>query len=207
MANLNTLDLNNKPSGQVEFNDQILGTKYLPQAVKQAVIGFLAARRQGTHSTKTRAEVSYSTRKLYRQKGTGNARSGSAKSPLRRHGGVTFGPSPRDYSIRTNKKFRKLAMRSAIAEKFRNNEILVLEELKLTDHKTRNLKKILDALEAPKALIVAEDIPRELTLASQNLPGVHTINQRSLNVYELLRFPKVIFVKEALESLNTRLSE
>ena len=98
-------------------------------------------------------------------------------------------------------------MRSAIAEKFRNNEILVLEKLKLTDHKTRNLKKILDALEAPKALIVAEDIPRELTLASQNLPGVHTINQRSLNVYELLRFPKVIFVKEALESLNTRLSE
>ena len=94
-----------------------------------------------------------------------------------------------------------------IAEKFRNNEILVLEELKLTDHKTRNLKKILDALGTPKALIVAEDIPRELTLSSQNLPGVHTINQRSLNVYELLRFPKVIFVKEALESLNTRLSE
>ena len=207
MANLNTLDLKSKPSAQVEFNDQILATEYHPQAVKQAVIGYLAARRQGTHSTKTRAEVSYSTKKLYRQKGTGNARSGSAKSPLRRHGGVTFGPSPRDYSIRTNKKFRKLAMRSAVAEKFRNNEIMVLEELILTDHKTRNLKKILVNLEAPKALIVMEDISKELMLASKNLSGVHAINQRSLNVYELLRFPKVIIDKDALESLNTRLSE
>ena len=86
MANLNTLDLNNKPSGQIELNDQILETEYHPQAIKQAVVGFLAANRQGTHSTKTRAEVSYSTKKLYRQKGTGNARSGSNKSPLRRHG-------------------------------------------------------------------------------------------------------------------------
>ena len=101
MANLNTLDLNNKPSGQIELNDQILETEYHPQAIKHAVVGFLAANRQGTHSTKTRAEVSYSTKKLYRQKGTGNARSGSNKSPLRRHGGITFGPSPRDYSIRS----------------------------------------------------------------------------------------------------------
>jgi large subunit ribosomal protein L4 len=207
MANLNIQDLNNKSAGQVEFNDQILETEYHPQAVKQAVIGYLAARRQGTHSTKTRAEVSYSTRKLYRQKGTGNARSGSAKSPLRRHGGITFGPSPRDYSIRINKKFRKLAMRSAIAEKFRNNGILVLEELKLVDHKTRNLKSVLDTLKAPKALIVTEVISKELKLASKNLPGVHAIHQRSLNVYELLRFPKVIIVKDALESLNKRLSE
>ena len=130
MANLNTLDLNNKPSGQIELNDQILETEYHPQAIKQAVVGFLAANRQGTHSTKTRAEVSYSTKKLYRQKGTGNARSGSNKSPIRRHGGITFGPSPRDYSIRSNKKFRKLALRSAIAEKIRQNQLVILEELK-----------------------------------------------------------------------------
>jgi len=109
MANLNTLDLNNKPSGQIELNDQILETEYHPQAIKQAVVGFLAANRQGTHSTKTRAEVSYSTKKLYRQKGTGNARSGSNKSPLRRHGGITFGPSPRDYSIRSNKKIPEVS--------------------------------------------------------------------------------------------------
>ena len=136
MANLNTLDLNNKPSGQIELNDQILETEYHPQAIKQAVVGFLAANRQGTHSTKTRAEVSYSTKKLYRQKGTGNARSGSNKSPLRRHGGITFGPSPRDYSIRSNKKFRKLALRSAIAEKIRQNQLVILEELKLEDRKS-----------------------------------------------------------------------
>ncbi len=165
MANLNTLDLNNKPSGQIELNDQILETEYHPQAIKQAVVGFLAANRQGTHSTKTRAEVSYSTKKLYRQKGTGNARSGSNKSPLRRHGGITFGPSPRDYSIRSNKKFRKLALRSAIAEKIRQNQLVILEELKLEDHKTKNLKKVLATLEAPKALIVTENMSRELMLA------------------------------------------
>ncbi|MDP6764611.1 MAG: 50S ribosomal protein L4 [SAR324 cluster bacterium] len=206
MANLNTLDLNNKPSGQIELNDQILETEYHPQAIKQAVVGFLAANRQGTHSTKTRAEVSYSTKKLYRQKGTGNARSGSNKSPIRRHGGITFGPSPRDYSIRSNKKFRKLALRSAIAEKIRQNQLVILEELKLEDHKTKNLKKVLETLEAPKALIVTENMSRELMLASRNLQGVHAINQQSLNVYELLRFPKVIFVKDAMESLNARLS-
>ena len=156
--------------------------------------------------TQNRAEVSYSTKKLYRQKGTGNARSGSNKSPLRRHGGITFGPSPRDYSIRSNKKFRKLALRSAIAEKIRQNQLVILEELKLEDHKTKNLKKVLETLEAPKALIVTENMSRELMLASRNLQGVHAINQQSLNVYELLRFPKVIFVKDAMESLNARLS-
>jgi large subunit ribosomal protein L4 len=105
MANLNTLDLKNKPSGQVEFNDQILATEYHPQAVKQAVIGYLAARRQGTHSTKTRAEVSYSTKKLYRQKGTGNARMGTNRSPLKRGGSVIFGPKPRIVRRKTNKQF------------------------------------------------------------------------------------------------------
>ena len=97
-------------------------------------------------------------------------------------------------------------MRSAIAEKIRQNQLVILEELKLEDHKTKNLKKVLATLEAPKALIVTENMSRELMLASRNLQGVHAINQQSLNVYELLRFPKVIFVKEAMESLNARLS-
>ena len=107
--------------------------------------------------------------------------------------------------MRMNKKFRKLALRSALAEKFRRNEVLILDQLTLNDHKTRNLKKILDALEAPRALIVADGVSDELRLSSRNLPDVHVLSQRSLNVYELLRFPKVIIVKEALEALNSRL--
>ncbi|SVC32587.1 uncharacterized protein METZ01_LOCUS285441, partial [marine metagenome] len=156
MANLSMINQKNKASGEMEVKDCILETPYNPKAVKQAVLSYLASRRSGTHSAKTRSEVSFSSKKLYRQKGTGNARSGSAKSPLRRHGGVVFGPSPRDHSMRMNKKFRKLALFSALSEKFRRNEIMVLDQLELSDHKTRNLKKILDALDATKVLIVSD---------------------------------------------------
>ena len=206
MANLSMINQKNKASGEMEVNDCILETPYHPKAVKQAVLSYLASRRSGTHSAKTRSEVSFSNKKLYRQKGTGNARSGSAKSPLRRHGGVVFGPSPRDHSFRMNKKFRKLALFSALSEKFRRNEVMVLDQLELSDHKTRNLKKILDALDASKVLIVSEDVSDNLKLASRNLQEAHVVKQRSLNVYELMRFPKVIFVKEGLEAFDSRLN-
>ena len=206
MANLSMINQKNKASGEMEVKDCILETPYHPQAVKQAVLSYLASRRSGTHSAKTRSEVSFSSKKLYRQKGTGNARSGSAKSPLRRHGGVVFGPSPRDHSMRMNKKFRKLALLSALSEKFRRNEVMVLDQLELSDHKTRNLKKILDALDASKVLIVSDDVSDNLRLASRNLQEAHVVSQRSLNVYELMRFPKVIFVKEGLEALDSRLN-
>ena len=141
MAKLQTIDTVKQVVGELEIEDQILDTSYHPQVVKDAVVHYLAGKRQGSHSTKTRAEVSYSTRKLYRQKGTGNARAGSAKSPIRRHGGVTFGPKPRDYSTKLNKKVHKLALRSLFAEKVRKGYIQILDSLELTDHKTRNFKE------------------------------------------------------------------
>ncbi len=206
MASLQILDQTNQPAGEMELEDKILETAYHPQMVKQAVVGYLASVRRGTHSTKSRGEVAYSSHKLYRQKGTGNARAGSAKSPIRRHGGVTFGPTPRDYATKMNKKMRRLALCSALAEKIRLKEVTVLEKLELPDHKTRNLKQILDVLNAPKALIVTDEMSDNLRLASRNLQDVHVICQRSLNVYELLRFPRVIFLKNALEAMKPRLN-
>ena len=206
MATLSMINQKNKASGELEVEDSILETSYHPKVVKQAVLSYLASRRSGTHSTKTRGEVKYSNKKLYRQKGTGNARSGSAKSPLRRHGGVVFGPSPNKHTMRMNKKFRKLALISALSEKFRRNEILILDQLELNDHKTRNLKDVLNTLEVSKVLIVSDNVSDNLRLASRNLNETHVLSQRSLNVYELMRFPKVIFVKEGLEALNLRLN-
>lgn len=206
MAKLQTIDTAKQAVGELEIADQILETSYHPQVVKEAVVHYLAGKRQGSHSTKTRAEVSYSTRKLYRQKGTGNARAGSAKSPIRRHGGVTFGPKPRDYSTKLNKKVRKLALRSLFAEKVRQGYVQVLDSLELADHKTKNFRKLLGQLVEGKVLIVTDTISENLERASGNLPDVHVMTGRNVNTYELMRFPNVIFVKGGLDDFTQRLN-
>ena len=127
MAKLKTVDQKNKASGNVEIDDSITDTPYHQHVVSEVVRQFLASKQQGTHSTKNRSAVAYSTRKLYRQKGTGSARAGSAKSPIRRHGGTIFGPKFRSHSIRLNKKTRLLASKSAFAEKIRQDGVMVLD--------------------------------------------------------------------------------
>ena len=205
MAKLKTVDLTNKASGNVEIDDSITETPYHKNVVSEVVRQFLASKQQGTHSTKNRAEVAYSTRKLYRQKGTGSARSGSAKSPLRRHGGTIFGPKFRSPSIRLNKKTRLLASKSAFAEKIRQDGVMVLDNLELDDNKTKNLKLLLSIFNLPsKVLIVTDQISDNLRLASRNLHDVHVLSHRSLNVYEIMRNNKVIFTKKALESFVER---
>ncbi|HIO11868.1 MAG: 50S ribosomal protein L4 [SAR324 cluster bacterium] len=206
MATIKTVDTGNKAAGEIEIDDSILETPYHRKAVSEVVRQFLAANQQGTHSTKNRSEVAYSTRKLYRQKGTGSSRAGSAKSPIRRHGGTIFGPQMRSHAFRLNKKTRRLATRSVFAEKVRQDGVLVLDSLTLTDSKTRNLKALLTKLELPaKVLIVADEVSDNLRLASRNLPEVHVLSYRSLNVYEMMRYTKVIFVKDALEAYKERL--
>ena len=127
MAKLQTIDTAKQAVGELEIEDRILDTPYHPQAVKDTVVHFLAGKRQGSHSTKSRSEVSYSTRKLYRQKGTGNARAGSAGSPIRRHGGTTFGPKPRDYSFKLNKKVRSAALKGALSRRGQASQVIVFE--------------------------------------------------------------------------------
>ena len=208
MAKIKTLDQTNKASGNIEIDDSITDTPYNRNVVSDVVRQFLASKQQGTHSTKNRSEVAYSTRKLYRQKGTGSARAGSAKSPIRRHGGTIFGPQFRSHSIRLNKKTRLLATKSAFAEKIRQDDIIVIEKLELNDNKTKNLKSLLSTLKLnSKVLIVTDQISDNLRLASRNLHNVHVLSHRSLNVYEIMRNNKVIFTKKALESFVEKFSK
>ena len=205
MAKIKTLDQTNKASGNIEIDDSITDTPYNRNVVSEVVRQFLASKQQGTHSTKNRSEVAYSTRKLYRQKGTGSARSGSAKSPLRRHGGTIFGPQFRSHSIRLNKKTRLLATKSAFAEKIRQDAVIVIEKLELNDNKTKNLKSLLSMLNLnSKVLIVTDQISDNLQLASRNLREVHVLSHRSLNVYEIMKNNKVVFTKKAIESFIDR---
>ncbi len=205
MAKIKTLDQTNKASGNIEIDDSITDTPYNRNVVSEVVRQFLASKQQGTHSTKNRSEVAYSTRKLYRQKGTGSARSGSAKSPLRRHGGTIFGPQFRSHSIRLNKKTRLLATKSAFAEKIRQDDVIVIEKLELNDNKTKNLKSLLSMLNLnSKVLIVTDQITENLQLASRNLRDVHVLSHRSLNVYEIMKNNKVVFTKKAIESFIER---
>ena len=208
MAIIKTLDQTNKASGNIEIDDSITDTPYNRNVVSEVVRQFLASKQQGTHSTKNRSEVAYSTRKLYRQKGTGSARSGSAKSPLRRHGGTIFGPQFRSHSIRLNKKTRLLATKSAFAEKIRQDGVVVIDKLELNDNKTKNLKSLLSKLKLnSKVLIVTDQISENLKLASRNLLEVHVLSHRSLNVYEIMKNNKVVFTKKAIESFIERFSK
>ena len=183
MAKLKTVDQKNKASGNVEIDDSITDTPYHKHVVSEVVRQFLASKQQGTHSTKNRSEVAYSTRKLYRQKGTGSARAGSAKSPIRRHGGTIFGPQFRSHTIRLNKKTRLLASKSAFAEKIRQDGVMVLENLELNDNKTKNLKSLLTLFDLPsKVLIVTDQISENLRLASRNLHDVNAVSYTHLTL-------------------------
>ena len=208
MAKIKTLDQTNKASGNIEIDNSITDTPYNRNVVSEVVRQFLASKQQGTHSTKNRSEVAYSTRKLYRQKGTGSARAGSAKSPIRRHGGTIFGPQFRSHSIRLNKKTRLLATKSAFAEKIRQDDVIVIDKLELNDNKTKNLKSLLSMLNLnSKVLIVTDQISDNLQLASRNLREVHVLSHRSLNVYEIMKNNKVVFTKKAIESFIERFSK
>ena len=206
MGELTIFNKDKKATGKIKIDDLILKTPYHKHAVAEAIRQYLASIQQGTHSTKGRSDVSYSNRKLYRQKGTGSARSGSAKSPIRRHGGTIFGPTSRNHSFRINKKTKKLATRSVFAEKVRQDGIFVLESLNLENNKTRNLNEILKKLELnEKTLLVTDGINENLKLASRNIPKVHLLSYRSLNIYEMMKYKKVVFLKDALDAYKERM--
>ncbi|MBI4082710.1 MAG: 50S ribosomal protein L4 [Candidatus Lambdaproteobacteria bacterium] len=206
MAQVKVLTLEGAQAGEMELDDRIAAAPYHPFLVKDAVVYQMAKARQGTHATKTRSMVSGSTKKQYRQKGTGHARMGDRKAPQRRGGGIVHGPLPRDHATELNKKVRKAALRTALAERLRSAQVLVLDGLELSTHKTRGLIEILAKLEAPSALIVVDDIGRNLALAARNLPEVEVIHFSQLNVYNLLRFEKALVTKGALAALQTRLA-
>jgi len=184
---------------QIEVSEYIFGIPFNQAVVHQAMVRQQANARQGTSSTKTRAEVSGSTRKLFRQKGTGNARAGSIKSPLRRGGGITFGPKPRSYRKAIPKKMRQLALRCVLSAKVRDGELIVLEELNLDQPRTRDIASILGALEANSSmLIVTSEVEENVVKSARNIPGVKTIPASLLNVVDILTHRMIVMTVAAV---------
>ncbi len=196
----------------IEISEQVFGVPFNQAVVHQAMVRQQANARQGTASTKTRGEVSGSTGKLFRQKGTGSARAGSIRSPLRRGGGIVFGPKPRSYRQAMPKKMRRLALRCALSAKVRDKELVVLEELKLEQPKTKDMVEILAALGADSSVLIVTSEPEENVVKSaRNLPGIKTMPAGLLNVVGILSRKMLLMtvaaVRKAEELWGERLSK
>ena len=194
-------------AGEMEIADELLiknakGT----QAVHDAVVAYLANQRLGTAKTKQMGEVAGTGKKPWKQKGTGRARAGSFQSPLWRGGAVVFGPRPRDYSLKVPKKLKMLAFRKALSERLLAGDVMVVDDLKLDNHKTKPFAAALKKLVSAKTtLLVSDPVDDNLKLASRNLPSVAVERADSVNVYQLLRFDKIVVTKSALEKLQARM--
>ncbi len=187
----------------IEIADDVFAVPVNQAVVHRALVEQLANARQGTASTKTRGQVTGSTRKLYRQKHTGRARAGSIRSPLRRGGGVVFGPNPRSYRQAMPKKMHRLAIKCALSAKAGDNEMLVMDEMKLDEPKTREMAKMLAALEVKaSALIAASDPDENLIKSSRNLPRVKTIPARLLNVADILSYERLLMTEAAVRQVE-----
>ncbi len=202
MASVSVYNMEGNEVGTMELSDAVFGVEIKENLVHQAVVLQLANKRQGTQKAKTRSEVSGGGRKPWRQKGTGHARQGSTRAPQWTGGGVVFAPVPRDYSFKMNKKEKRLALKSALTSKVQENKFLVLDELKLGEIKTKEMKKVLDNLKVEKALVVVDDACENVVLSARNIPGVQTANVNSINVYDLLKYNTVIASKSCVASIE-----
>ena len=202
MANVSVYNMEGKEVGTMELNDAVFGVEINDHLVHLAVVRQLANKRQGTQKAKTRSEVSGGGRKPWRQKGTGHARQGSTRSPQWTGGGVVFAPVPRDYSFKMNKKEKRLALKSVLTSKVQDNKFLVLDELKLAEIKTKEMKKVLDNLKVDKALVVVGDDCENVILSARNIPGVQTASVNSINVFDILKYNTVIATKSSVASIE-----
>ena len=202
MANVSVFNMEGKEVGTMELNDAVFGAKVNEHLVHQAVVLQLANNRQGTQKAKTRSEVSGGGRKPWRQKGTGHARQGSTRAPQWTGGGVVFAPVPRDYSFKMNKKEKRAALKSVLTSKVQENNFIVLDELKLTEVKTKEMKKVLDNLKVEKALVIICDDSDNVVLSARNLAGVQTASVNTINVFDLLKYNTVIATKSSVASIE-----
>ena len=201
-------DTNGKAQGELEVKLDIIENSKGNQAVHDAVTAYLAAQRSVTACTKTVGEVRGSNKKPWKQKGTGRARAGSVRSPLWSGGGVVFGPKPRDFSKKINKKTRDLALRKALSERLKAGDILILDDIKLTAPKTKEMVALLAALKLDgTTLIVQPDINKNLLLASRNIPDLTVTTSDNLNTYDVLRPDKLVFTKTSFEKIEARLAK
>jgi large subunit ribosomal protein L4 len=202
MPKATVYDMTGKAVGEFELSDAVFGIEPDKVAMFEAVKNHLANCRQGTQSTLTRAEVRGGGKKPWRQKGTGRARQGSIRSPQWTHGGIALGPKPRDYSYRLNKKYRRLALKSALSAKAAAGEVLVVENLNLAEVKTKTMAAFLNAVEAKKALVVTPEVCENVVKSARNIPGAMTTTATIINVYDILNHDKFIVDKSAVEKIQ-----
>ncbi len=206
MPNLDLFNQNKVKVGTVKLRDDVFAVKINVPLVHQVLKAQQAGRRQGTAKTKVKSEVRGGGRKPFRQKGTGNARQGSTRSPLQPGGGQSFGPIPRSYEQRTPKEMIRGALRSALSDRVKAQRVLVIDEFKLDGFKTKNLFQILkDKLNIDKALIV-DDRNENLELSGRNIPNIKVLRTEGLNVYDIVRNPWLIVTKRAVEAVEARLA-
>jgi large subunit ribosomal protein L4 len=198
-------NINKEKVSQIELDEKVFGCEVKPHLLYEVVRMQLANRRRGTASTKNRALISGGGKKPWRQKGTGRARAGSIRSPLWRGGGTIFGPLPRDYSYRVNKKVRKLALCSALSSKLKENKLLVFEGFQLPEIKTKNFLKVLHQFDIESALIV-DDANLTLEKSARNVPLVKVLRPEGLNVYDILRYENLIITHSCLEKIVRNVS-
>ena len=203
MATVKVIDMEGKEAGTMELSDELFGIEPNQNAVHEVVKNYLANKRQGTQSAKTRGEVRGGGRKPFRQKGTGRHRQGSSTDPSQIGGGIVFAPKPRDYSYAVPKKVRRLALKSVLSAKVADDEIIVLDKLEMKEAKTKEMVKVLANIgAAKKALIVMPEKDDAVVRAAHNIPGVRTALAANMNVYEIINHTSFIVTKEAVEKIE-----
>ncbi len=203
MPKVAVLDMAGKEVGSIDLSESVFGIEPNKSVMLHMVKNFLANQRQGTQSALTRSEVSGGGKKPWRQKGTSHARQGSTRAPQWTHGGIVFAPKPRDYSYTVNKKVRRLAMKSAFSAKVAENDMIVLDAIKMDEYKTKTIAAMLKAVgSAKKALIVLPEVDEKVIASAANIPGVKTAQVNTLNVYDILNADKFIVVKDAVAKIE-----
>ena len=202
MAKVSVYNIEGKVVGDMELNDAVFGVEVNEHLVHMAVVSQLANNRQGTQSAKTRSDVRGGGRKPWRQKGTGHARQGSTRSPQWTGGGVVFAPKPRDYSFKMNKKEKNIALKSALTSRVAEDKLIVLDSIAFEEIKTKNMVAVLDNLKVNKALVVLNDNDKNVVLSARNIPNVKTASTNTINVYDILKYDKLIVTKDAVATIE-----
>ena len=202
MANVAVYNMEGNEVGTIELNDAVCGVEVNEHLIHLAVVRQLANKRQGTQKAKTRSEVRGGGRKPWRQKGTGHARQGSIRAPQWTGGGVVFAPTPRDYEVKMNKKERRAALKSALTSRVQDNKLVVLDELKFDEIKTKAMKNVLTNLKVDKALVVMPQLDQNVVLSARNIENVATATTSTINVYDVMKYSTVILTKDAVASIE-----
>lgn len=202
MLKVDVLDMKGKKVKDIELNENVFGVDVNDIVVHTALVNYLANQRQGTGSTKTRAEVRGGGRKPWRQKGTGRARQGSIRAPQWMKGGIALGPKPRSYKYAIPKKMRKLALKSVLTSKVEEKELIVVDKLELKEIKTKEMVKVLNNLNTKKALIVLSEKNLNVQASARNIENVKTTLVNTINVFDLLRYDNLVVTEDAIKKLE-----